>query len=1162
MKKYTILFLVVSLFAVLYGCCSRSHDIVFVKHSDDDVVVTSRELVIDELGRLPTVTFPSGAKIEGLEENTLTPGIVVTIVEKKMTAKNADSLINSSDSDIYLYKISAVLNPENPLEAKTYVTSFEKPFKITLPKPQNPQGIVLAAIKESDTDPWRFFNYSDSNEILANIANVRTVQDNTSENTFNLFRLGTEFALISYEGSSGNKLPETFVSSLTASSTNSILVKEGKYLEDLTVKGILKGVKLDSIKPADLRARITYRNNKPEEVPIKVNGVKVTQISMADKTVPGYTYSHSFLVYSPLESNIIGTDGDFSFKLNLKGLETQSFSSGFVIEFFNKIDSEKILPYNYTEFFTIVQNEFVDVAIRIDSGKEDDQEGLFDLNPIFTLEIGKELSDSGKEKVENAVSVTNVEPDKITKDWNEEGLTIGFAEELAPATTYTLSVDDVTDVDGLSIKEVKDFTFKTKSVNNAFTITYNLDGGEVNLPNPISYNEASATFTLNNPTKGGYDFIGWTGTGLDIASKTLSIIQGSKSDLSFIANYAPIAYNINYVLNDGSLPQGLTNPSSYDITSATIILKNPTRDNYDFLGWEGTGIPDGTTSMDVTIPQGSTGARNYTAVFTQRFTITCNLNEGTLDDANPTSYNVTSENITLNAPSKNGYDFVGWTGSNGEVPETTVTIVQGSTGNRIYNANYSAVAYTITYDLDGGIVEGYNSTGYNIGSETITLINPSKIGYIFTGWSGTGLVGNDNMLVSIPQGSTEAKSFTAHYVLINYTITCDLVGGTVETDNQTSYDITSATIALNNPTKDDYDFLGWEGTGITDGTASMTVTIPNGSIGDRTYVASFTPRYTITYNLNGGTVATPNPTAYNIYTDDITLNNPTKTGNVDNGFYLFAGWSESEVEVATTTLVIPKGSTGDRTYTANWIILEMKKIPAGTFTMGSPAKENGGYAQERPQHQVTISKDFYIGIYEVKQSEYLAIMGNNPSNFKNKDNWASRPVEMVNHTKALAFCASLTTYLTSFIPSGYKFDLPTEAQWEYACRAGTNTALNSGLNLKATYGSCANLNVVGWYYKNATETHPVGEKTPNAWGLYDMHGNVREWVKDWHSETYYSECGDCTDPTGPATGTQIVNRGGGWHDYARFCRSAYRTSPFVPTKTNHHLGFRIVLVQE
>jgi uncharacterized repeat protein (TIGR02543 family) len=612
---------------------------------------------------------------------------------------------------------------------------------------------------------------------------------------------------------------------------------------------------------------------------------------------------------------------------------------------------------------------------------------------------------------------------------------------------------------------------------------------------------------------------------------------------------------------------GETNPESYDVTSATITLKNPTRDNYDFLGWEGTGIPDGTTSMEVIIPQGSTGARNYTAVFTQRYSITCNLNEGTLEEANPTSYNVTSEDITLNAPSRNGYDFVGWTGSNGEVPETTVTIVHGSTGNKIYNANYSAIAYTITYNLDGGTIEGYNPTGYNTGSETITLINPTKIGYNFTGWGGTDLVGNENMSVSIPSGSTDNRTYTAHFTPINYTITCDLVGGAVDIDNPTNYDITSATITLNNPAKDNYDFLGWEGTGIPDGTASMTVTIPNGSIDDRTYVASYTPRYTITYNLNGGTVATPNPTAYNIYTENITLNNPSKDGHA------FVGWTEGTATFPLMLGSIPQGSIDDRVFTAHFVesitftlpggvSLVMHKCPAGTFVMGSPSGELGRGTNEK-QHNVTLSKDFYIGKFEVNQEQYKSIMGTNPAHYYKYANSPSRPVEKVNYSNAKAFCASLTTYLTGSIPYGYsKFSLPTEAQWEYACRAGTSSTLNNGTDISSSNDKCSNLDKLAWYKSNSkSNTYPGGMKAPNAWGLYDMHGNVYEWCLDWYNANYYTTSGDCSDPVGPNSGTYHVNRGGCWFSAPSVCRSANRS--YNSTGYTHtQLGFRIVLVQE
>ena len=198
MTKHTsalILSLAIMLALFVYGCCSHSKDSFFV-NPQGDTVVTSREVIIDELGRLPTVTFSSGAKIEGLEENTLTPGIVVSIVEQKTTPQNNAFFDGSTRDGIYLYKITAYQSAANLAGGKIYVSTTEKPIKITLPKSQNSQGIVLAGIKESDTDPWRLFNFSDQDDLLANIAGIRAVA--TDDNTFSLFRFGTQFALVSY----------------------------------------------------------------------------------------------------------------------------------------------------------------------------------------------------------------------------------------------------------------------------------------------------------------------------------------------------------------------------------------------------------------------------------------------------------------------------------------------------------------------------------------------------------------------------------------------------------------------------------------------------------------------------------------------------------------------------------------------------------------------------------------------------------------------------------------------------------------------------------------------------------------------------------------------------------------------------------------------------
>ena len=230
------------------------------------------------------------------------------------------------------------------------------------------------------------------------------------------------------------------------------------------------------------------------------------------------------------------------------------------------------------------------------------------------------------------------------------------------------------------------------------------------------------------------------------------------------------------------------------------------------------------------------------------------------------------------------------------------------------------------------------------------------------------------------------------------------------------------------------------------------------------------------------------------------------------------------------------------------VSLEMVKIKAGTFTMGIPEGEL--YAI---QHQVTLTKDYWLGKFEVTQAQYEAIMGNNPSSYKG----SNRPVENVSWEDAKEFCNKLNERYAGKFPTGYKFDLPTEAQWEYACRAGTTTALNNGTNLTSERGKCSNLNEVGWYRRNCgSDGHKaVGQKRPNNWGLYDMHGNVCEWCRDW----YASYTGDATDPTGPASGSYRVVRGGAWYIYAGDCRSASRGrgSPGLRLK---YLGFRLALV--
>ncbi len=241
---------------------------------------------------------------------------------------------------------------------------------------------------------------------------------------------------------------------------------------------------------------------------------------------------------------------------------------------------------------------------------------------------------------------------------------------------------------------------------------------------------------------------------------------------------------------------------------------------------------------------------------------------------------------------------------------------------------------------------------------------------------------------------------------------------------------------------------------------------------------------------------------------------------------------------------------------------EMVLIPAGTFQMGNTGAYSG-YSNEKPVHSVTISRDFLMSKYEITQKQYEEVMGTNPSYFKGEN----LPVEMVSWYDAVEFCNKLSDMeglercysgsgadiVCDWDANGYR--LPTEAEWEYACKAGTTTDFYSG---SLTNENCdpidANLDKIGWYCGNSeSKTHEVGQKEPNVFGLYDMSGNVWEWCWDWYGN--YTNTA-VTDPKGNSSGSFRVLRGGSWIDYAFYCRSAYRSSK-IPDLSNHNYGFRV-----
>ena len=230
--------------------------------------------------------------------------------------------------------------------------------------------------------------------------------------------------------------------------------------------------------------------------------------------------------------------------------------------------------------------------------------------------------------------------------------------------------------------------------------------------------------------------------------------------------------------------------------------------------------------------------------------------------------------------------------------------------------------------------------------------------------------------------------------------------------------------------------------------------------------------------------------------------------------------------------------------------IEMLLVLAGTFTMGCSASTSYGCrSDESPTHQVTLTQAFYMGRYEVTQAQWTAKMGSNPSSFSGYSDSPSRPVEQVSWN----MIASGSTSFMSL--TGLR--LPTEAEWEYAYRAGTTTAFHSypaqpnGFNDDALVGNIA------WYGSNSgNQTHAAGGKFANALGLHDMSGNVFEWCQDWWSSSYYASS-PLTNPTGPTTGSSRLMRGGNWNLNSDYCRASQRT--FGPTVGSYsNVGFRVV----
>jgi len=243
----------------------------------------------------------------------------------------------------------------------------------------------------------------------------------------------------------------------------------------------------------------------------------------------------------------------------------------------------------------------------------------------------------------------------------------------------------------------------------------------------------------------------------------------------------------------------------------------------------------------------------------------------------------------------------------------------------------------------------------------------------------------------------------------------------------------------------------------------------------------------------------------------------------------------------------------------NSVGLELALIPAGEFLMGSPPDEVGRFEDEGPHHKVRLTSAYYLGVYPVTQAEYQAVVGTNPSLFHAGHRGGPRhPVDGVTWDDAVRFC-QLLSRRPEERDARRTYRLPTEAEWEYACRAGTTTPFQFGKVASSDHANFDGTHPYGGAAKGKylQQTTPVGNYLPNGWGLYDTHGNVREWCRDWYGPEYYAES-PTSDPTGPTDGDGRVQRGGSWGSFSWGCRSAFRLS-IEPDRAGAVSGFRVLM---
>ncbi|MBQ7189426.1 MAG: leucine-rich repeat protein, partial [Kiritimatiellae bacterium] len=588
---------------------------------------------------------------------------------------------------------------------------------------------------------------------------------------------------------------------------------------------------------------------------------------------------------------------------------------------------------------------------------------------------------------------------------------------------------------------------------------------------------------------------GWDGTP---TSRVLPELWRGRA----ITWWTPNVFDVTFNVNGGVFPGGGTTATVSETTDAGYNLPpvNPTRPGFVFVGWwtEASGGTQVFSSTRVTMTREHTLYAHWQAK-EGTFAVTFNATGGTVDPATRLVSNG-MEVGELPTPTRENYSFDGWyTAMSGGTLVTATTTVDADV---TYYARWTVIQYTVTFNANGGSVSPTTRT-VDSGTAVGTLPTPTRTNYTFAGWYTAASGGT---LVTATTTVDADVTYYARWTAIQYTVTFNANGGSVSPTTRT-VNSGAAVGTLPTPTRTNYTFRGWF-TAASGGTQVTASTVVSANV---TYYARWTPQnlYCV-IDLSGGSSATNYPVTY--------LDaEPSGGFNTD--------------EYKTTKLVL-------------------RQIEAGTFIMGND--------QTNESHRVTLTRPFYIGVFEVTQRQYELVTGSNPSQYTGN----MRPVEKVTYNAIRGSSEGAKWPNSSLVDSGsfmgmirlrtgLAFDLPTDAQWEYACRAGTTNDYNNGgsteddLKLLGRYkGNTSDGN--GGYSANHTK---AGSYQPNAWGLYDMHGNVWEICLDWYGTSPYG-----TDPKGPSSGSARMSRGGGWTASADRCTSS--TQAYLESSDNR-TGFRL-----